>query len=287
LNLAPNTNFASSGLTQLATDLVLGFPCPILLPCPALTQVQRALLLRPTALIVDLGNNDILGVVSSGRLPALLADPSSFLTNFNNSYSALLSSLALTGAPLIVGNIPDITEVPQLLPVWKLAQAQNLPLLQVLEALGVGPLDYVTLPAVPAVEAILSGSTPGPLPVSCIAATPAHPCVVTFEQVIGVRLVTIEMNLIVQVQAALHKAVVVDLFSLIDNLHANGYKVGNFSLTTDYLGGLFSLDGLHPSNTGYGIMANEFIKDINAAFHTQIPAADILQIAEHDPLILP
>lgn len=44
---------------------------------------------------------------------------------------------------------------------------------------------------------------------------------------------------------------------------------------------------LHPSNTGYGIMANEFIKDINAAFHTQIPPADILRIAEHDPLILP
>jgi hypothetical protein len=75
--------------------------------------------------------------------------------------------------------------------------------------------------------------------------------------------------------------------TLIDNLHSNGYKVGNFSLTTDYLGGLFSLDGLHPSNTGYGIMANEFIKDINAAFHTQIPPADILRIAEHDPLILP
>jgi lysophospholipase L1-like esterase len=287
LNLKPNTNVANAGITQLATDLVLGFPCPFLLPCPALSQVQRAVLLRPTALIVDIGNNDILGAVTSGQLQSLLSDPNTFLLNFNNSYGSLLDSLALTGATLVVGNIPDVTEVPQLIPVSKLAQAQNLPLLLVLEALGVGPLDYVTLPALPAVEAILSGSTRGPLRVSCMPASPTHPCVVTFAQAVGVRLVTIEMNLIIQLQAALHTAVVVDLFSLIDNLHANGYKVGNFSLTTDYLGGLFSLDGLHPSNTGYGIMANEFIKEINAAFHTRIPPADILQIAEHDPLVLP
>lgn len=287
LNLAPNTNVATAGITQLATDLVLGFPCPFLLPCPALSQAQWALILRPTTLIVDIGNNDILGEVSSGQLPSLLSDPSAFLTNFNNAYAQLLNTLSLTGATLIVGNIPDITEVPELIPVWKLAQKQNLPLVPILAALGLGPLDYVTLPSLPAVEAILNGSTPGPLPVSCLPASPTHPCVVTFAQAAGARLVIIEMNLIIQVQAALHKAVVVDLFSLIDNLHTNGFRVGDFSLTTDYLGGLFSLDGLHPSNTGYGIMANEFIKVINATFHKQIPPADILQIAEHDPLVLP
>jgi lysophospholipase L1-like esterase len=49
----------------------------------------------------------------------------------------------------------------------------------------------------------------------------------------------------------------------------------------------FSLDGLHPTNTGYGIMANEFIKDINHAFQANIPLADVSDIAEHDPLVLP
>lgn len=66
LNRKPNSQLSTNDETQLATDVVLGFPCPILLPCPALTQVQYAVALRPTAVIVDIGNNDILGAISSG-----------------------------------------------------------------------------------------------------------------------------------------------------------------------------------------------------------------------------
>jgi len=287
LNRKPNANFATTDETQLATDLVLGFPCPILLPCPALSQVQRAVALRPTTVIVDIGNNDILAAVTSGQLPSLLSAPDAFFANFNNSYGSLLNSLAATKATLIVGNLPDVMEAAYFVPVSKLAQRENLPLLLVMEALGVGPLDFVTLAALPAIEAILTRSAPGPLPVFCLVASPSTPCVVTFAEAAAVRLVTIVLNAIIQVQAAIHGAVVVDLFSLIDHLYADGYQLGNSTLTTDYLGGLFSLDGLHPTNTGYGIMANEFIKDINEAFQTNIPPANILEIAEHDPLVLP
>jgi hypothetical protein len=66
----------------------------------------------------------------------------------------------------------------------------------------------------------------------------------------------------------------------------NGYTVGNRKLTTDFLGGLFSLDGIHPTNTGYAIMANEFIKAINQAFGLNVRDANIRDIAEHDPLVL-
>ena len=84
----------------------------------------------------------------------------------------------------------------------------------------------------------------------------------------------------------LHGGVVVDLFSLIDGIYNNGYQVRNVTLTTDFLGGLFSLDGLHPSNTGYAIIANEFIKGINGAFGTTYRSANIASIADHDPLVL-
>jgi len=272
--------------TQLATDIVLGFPCPaVASPCQALTQVQQAVALHPTAIIIDIGNNDILGAVTSGQLSTMSASPAAFFTAFNKSYGSLMSTLAKTQATLIVGNLPDVMDAPYFIPVWKLAQDTNYPVLQLSRLLGLGAFDYVTLDALPAVEAILSGTIAGPLPLSCSTASPSTPCFVTAGQAAAVRLVTIGMNAIIAVQALLHGAVVVDLYSLIDGLHARGYKIGTSTLTTDFLGGLFSLDGLHPTNTGYAIMANQFIQTMNAVFRTHIPPANVPEIAATDPLV--
>jgi lysophospholipase L1-like esterase len=94
------------------------------------------------------------------------------------------------------------------------------------------------------------------------------------------------MNTIIQEHATAGGAVLVDVFSLFDRLHTNGYELRKTTLTTDFLGGLFSLDGTHPTNTGYAILANEFIQDINAAFDTHFRKADIEGIAQSDPLVL-
>jgi GDSL-like Lipase/Acylhydrolase len=262
--------------TQLATDIVLGFPCPLLgFPCQPLSQVEQAVALHPTTVIVDIGNNDILGAITSGQLQSMVSSPAVFFANFNKSYASLMNALAGTKATLIVANLPDVMEAPYFIPVWKLAQEANIPLLVVTRALGLHALDYVTLDALPAVEGILLGGAPGPLPLSCSLSSPATPCYITFAQAAAVRLATIGLNAIIAVQAAIHGAVLVDLFSLIDNLHAQGYKAGDVTLTADFLGGLFSLDGLHPTDAGYAIMANRFIQTMNAALKTKIPLADV------------
>ncbi|MBK7630030.1 MAG: hypothetical protein IPJ23_04885 [Ignavibacteriales bacterium] len=54
----------------------------------------------------------------------------------------------------------------------------------------------------------------------------------------------------------------------------NGIKFKTFFIT----GGLFSLDGVHPSNQAHGIVANEFIKVINAKFGANIPFVDVSTI---------
>jgi lysophospholipase L1-like esterase len=43
-----------------------------------------------------------------------------------------------------------------------------------------------------------------------------------------------------------------------------------------YLAGIFSFDGLHPSNTGYALLAYDFIKTINQAYGTHIPEIDFV-----------
>jgi hypothetical protein len=80
----------------------------------------------------------------------------------------------------------------------------------------------------------------------------------------------------------------VDVNSLFKTLSANGYTLGNNKhLTTGFLGGLFSLDGIHPTNTGYAILANETIKTMNTKFNMKIPLVSVDTVASTDPLILP
>jgi hypothetical protein len=50
---------------------------------------------------------------------------------------------------------------------------------------------------------------------------------------------------------------------------------------------LFSLDGVHPTNTGYAIIANEFIKTMNRSLRTNIPYVSVAQVSQTDPLIFP
>ena len=59
----------------------------------------------------------------------------------------------------------------------------------------------------------------------------------------------------------------------------NGTIVNGIKFRTTYVsGGLFSLDGVHPSNQAHGIVANEFIKAINIKFGASIPLVDVSAI---------
>ncbi len=72
---------------------------------------------------------------------------------------------------------------------------------------------------------------------------------------------------------------------LFANIAKNGYDVAGHHLTTQYLGGIFSLDAVHPTNTGYAILANAFIERMNCQLNTDIPLVDIEKVAEDDPLV--
>ncbi len=50
-----------------------------------------------------------------------------------------------------------------------------------------------------------------------------------------------------------------------------------------YRGGLSSLDGLHPSNTGYALIANAFIAQLNTSYNLGIPAVNVGAVYATDP----
>ncbi|HQI41959.1 MAG: hypothetical protein B6D44_13670 [Ignavibacteriales bacterium UTCHB2] len=73
---------------------------------------------------------------------------------------------------------------------------------------------------------------------------------------------------------------VVDINTKFNELRAadftGGTVINGIPFKTTYVeGGLFSLDGVHPSSQAHGIIANEFIKVINAKFNANIPLVDV------------
>jgi lysophospholipase L1-like esterase len=76
--------------------------------------------------------------------------------------------------------------------------------------------------------------------------------------------------------AAAKGAAVVNFNSFFNNVKVNGIVIAGEKYTADYISGdIFSLDGVHPSDRGYGIVANEYIKVINASFGMNVPLVNI------------
>lgn len=95
------------------------------------------------------------------------------------------------------------------------------------------------------------------------------------EQVVASNAVA-AFNLTIASVAAANNAVVFDANALLRQLNTEGYTVNGNTYTSAYIsGGAFSLDGVHPSDRGYGIVANEIIKLMNARFGMSIPLVDV------------
>ncbi|MBZ0199809.1 MAG: hypothetical protein K8H86_08075 [Ignavibacteriaceae bacterium] len=75
----------------------------------------------------------------------------------------------------------------------------------------------------------------------------------------------------------------VDFNTFFDNIRQHDYSGGSVFngvkfFTTFLTGGLFSLDGVHPTSQGQAIIANEFLKVINASFGASYSLVDVSSI---------
>jgi len=253
------------------TTLILGLPGELLPEPLVLTQVQWAQALHPTTIILWIGNNDALSAATSGNSEVTP------LADFTASYTSVVNNLAATGAKLVIANIPDVTSIPFLVPVPKLETQLGLPP-GALMAIGLQPGDFVTMDHVGDVVAILQGQAAPPL---------ADEAVLTAAEAAVVSQAVNDYNAVIASEAQSVGAALVDINGLFKQIVAHGLVVKGQRITADFLGGVFSLDGIHPTNTGYAVIANEFIKTINRTYGNNIPASAVVQVAKTDPLILP
>jgi len=251
------------------TDLILGLPG--LFGNVSLTQVGWAQALQPTTLFVWLGNNDILGAAAAAD-PSLATPIGTFQTEFKQ----LLDQLAVTHATIVVSNIPDVTAIPFFTSADTIAQEIGLPLSVIGPILGIDEGDLVTPEGVALIPGILANPSTGPLPASVV---------LTSKKVTETKLIVDAYNVIIAFEVFEHGDTLVDIHSLSVRTAKHGIEANGKHLTNAFLGGLFSLDGVHPTNTGYAVIANEFIKTMNRELDTDVPPISIDQVAKTDPLV--
>jgi hypothetical protein len=245
--------------------LILGLP----LRSEPVSQVSRARELHPSFLLVWLGNNDVLDMATDTNPGAVTLTPQVFGGRFH----ALLDALADTQAGMAVANLPDPTGIAAL------RRAAG-------DVTSCRHADGTTEPV--AADDLLSiDLAPDRLP------TPACARVLNAEERAQVRAQVSAFN--DEIAAAIADTertrgvtiAPVDMFAAFDQLGASGVDLngdGTADLTTRYLGGIFSLDGIHPTRTGNALVANAFIDAINARFGESIPHVDVARVAAHDPL---
>ena len=69
----------------------------------------------------------------------------------------------------------------------------------------------------------------------------------------------------------------VDLAGLLATIAAEGWPLGGNLYTSEFItGGLFSLDGVHPNDLGYALLANALIGGVNAKWGCAIPLVNAL-----------
>ena len=261
---------------QILNQLVLGYPGFGIGLVDS--QAQLAAAAKPTTIFVWIGNNDALVADFTGT-PASMTP----IATFTTQYQQLINYLQLnTSAHLVIANIPDVTAVPYLQPAANIlalySAASQLPVATLSVLFGIAPGDFVNQTGLAQIPLILSGSQTTPI-------TDAG--VLSAAEVVTVRAQVTAYNQVIAQNATAAGGTLVDINALFAQVTANGITVNGIPGTSAFLGGIFSLDGIHPTNTGYAIVANKFIDTMNAAFKTTIPDVDLVPIAAIDPLYPP
>jgi lysophospholipase L1-like esterase len=255
------------------------------------TAVAQALALQPTFISVWIGNNDVLGAVTAGT-PAALTP----LADFQRDYARVLDTL-IAGAPnagIITANIPDVTAIAfanTVAPVM-VNPATNQPVpgpggqpIFLYADLGGGNLGQLPPGSLVTLGATSFLATGYGIPPALAPNFPNLPnagrplpdaVVLTPTELATIRQRHQEVNAAIAAAASQRNIPVVDIAAMLNEFRG-GRNYAGVTLSLAFLtGGIFSYDGVHPTDIGYTLVANEFIKRINAAWGARIPLASLL-----------
>lgn len=277
-----------------------------------LTQIEEALLLNPSLLLLWIGPNDVLGAALSGT--AVVGTTITPESEFESMYNELLQKIR-TNSPqtqIVIANIPNVSDIPYVnfldiifRPAEWLGITDPVPVMfdETLQPIDFDPTPgtkYIPILTeeknvahllLPALSAYLQGvgmpdsaamvqmgvpSITASFFVTKLKAAGLNPSGVAFD---GTQTLTEdESTTIANTVVGFNSFIgglglpMVDANKMLSDLN-NGNIAGvsgKFVLLAP-TNTAFSLDGVHPNNGGYALVANEFLRVINQTFQLSIP----------------
>ncbi|MCW8850729.1 MAG: SGNH/GDSL hydrolase family protein, partial [Melioribacteraceae bacterium] len=273
------------------------------------TVLDLAMRLEPTFLTLWIGNNDILRYATSGGTSLYTSE-----NDFSVLFDQLCEALSSGDFPVIMANIPRVRFTPFFTTVAPtvgeiIQEAMNYnPEIKGLvyqtteapffEVASINKLlnNEILLTLQSSTAASFIGDTTGLYYNSSDLAIPdginlkspfglssdnpfPNKFVLDENEQFTVDLITASYNTSIALASLKYNFELVDIHDFFKNIAIDGYTTDGVTFTSEYIfGGIFSLDGVHPSSQGYAIIANQFIEKINSAFDAEIPFINVSNI---------
>lgn len=213
--------------------------------------MEQALNQDPTFVTFWLANNDVLGAAlhcDTGALTPL----AEFEADFTACVEALAAKDTIEGVVLL--NVPDVTSIAYLQDV----DDPDFP---------VGSMNPFWMQR------------------------PSDSMVLTPDDIAVIQDRTDAVNQKIEYATMANNWGFVDANNLFNGIAQNGHLLVDGTgtatdevITADYLGGLFSLDGVHPSVTGHAVAANFILNEINMHYDEDLSAVNEVAVSENDSL---
>lgn len=219
---------------------------PVPLDEATATQLNMQLVNRIKPILTALGQPDRFKNLSVGQNPLLIKDES--LTNFATQITAILTQNGVDAA--------TATFIGQTYGQARHATAEDLVLLTTRSAIGAD-----------------KANVPAPFNKQGVTFPLEDKMVLTKTEIAEIKTATDAYNATIKTLATKHGLAFVDTNAKMIELDKSagilwdGVKYNARFVT----GGAFSLDGVHLTGRGYAIIANEFIKAINATYKSTLP----------------
>ena len=261
------------------------------------SQFRQMVAVGPRLCTLWIGGNDIYLGATSGNPNGVGGLPVTPVPAFQESFTDMVALLAgglaartgwdpdtQTGIQptIVVANIPSLASIPHFIPTATFEA--------VIAGMGAPvpgydevTVDYVLLPALAWVPDNLGQDLPSRFTLTPAEVALIEGTVAGYNQVITVVAATIHGSGTAKVGMVDANALLAGLTDLqkthflflLGQMFPHAPPWDATEIATAAATTYFSLDGFHPNNLGYGAIANEFIKVINALDDTSIPELDL------------
>ena len=242
------------------------------------TQLECAIRRKPTFAIVELGYGEALQAAVAGDVTCLPAKD-----RFGEDYRRVIRELKSAGAAVLVLSIPDPFDSAHFPDVETAARIVKLDPELMLELWELRPDDRLTVPGLNELAFQLYSASIGPSGGDGVRPLPPG-CIVRGAVVCEIQAGLQEMNESVRRAAAAESAIVYDLCALFRRVRDRGIAIRNRTLSADYLGGFYSLNGYYPGATGNALIANEILDVLNHAFGAAFEPVNVAEVFATDPV---